>query len=68
MERLKAVLDSKIQNENKHTELIKQLNTAVSGYQTETNKLKTEAEDLHERQKRAESAVDNSYKFVLVEA
>ena len=56
------MLDSKIQNEVKHSELIKQLNTAVSNYQSQTNKLKTEAEDALERQKRAESAVDNSYK------
>ena len=64
IERLKAVLDSKIQNEEKHTELIKQLNTAVTSYQSEISKLKSDAEDALERQKRAESAVDNSYKLV----
>ncbi|XP_067938115.1 TATA element modulatory factor-like isoform X2 [Watersipora subatra] len=64
LERLKGVLDSKIQNEVKHTELIKQLNSAVSNYQAETSKLKTEAEEALEKQRRAESAVDNSYKEI----
>lgn len=62
LERLKAVLDSKIENENKHSELIKQLNNAVSTYQADNQKLKADCEDALEKQQRAESAVDNSYK------
>ena len=62
LERLKAVLDSKIQVENKHSDMIKQLNQAVSSYQSEISKLKTDADEATEKMKRAESAVDNSYK------
>lgn len=60
------MLDSKIQNENKHTELIKQLNQAVTNYQSEISKHKAEADDAVEKMKRAESAVDNSYKYVII--
>lgn len=59
---LKTVLDSKIANEKEHTDMIKQLNTAVSNYQSEMNKLKSDTEDATEKMKRAESVLDNSYK------
>lgn len=63
IERLKGVLDSKISNEKEHTDLIKQLNVAVQNYQSESSKLKLEAEEATDKMKRAESAVDNSYKY-----
>ena len=61
--RLKGVLDSKIDNESRHTEMIKNLDSAVLKYQTEISKLKSDLEDSLERTRRAESAVDNSYKW-----
>lgn len=64
IERLQAVLDSKIDNEKQHSDTIKQLNSAAKKYQDENARMKTEADDHQEKLRSMQSALDSSYKEI----
>ncbi|XP_059172684.1 TATA element modulatory factor-like isoform X2 [Physella acuta] len=64
LERLTSVLDTKEDMEKKQAEAINQLNSAVQRQDKEVIKLKSDLEDLQEKNRGLQAALDNSYKEI----
>ncbi|GAA6092655.1 TATA element modulatory factor isoform X3 [Tachysurus ichikawai] len=62
LNQLKQVLDAKEELEKQHRESIKQLNSAVELQEKEMSRLQTENEELHEKNRSLQAALDGSYK------
>ncbi|XP_027011595.1 TATA element modulatory factor isoform X2 [Tachysurus fulvidraco] len=62
LSQLKQVLDAKEELEKQHRESIRQLNSAVELQEKEMSRLQTENEELHEKNRSLQAALDASYK------
>ncbi|KGL75991.1 TATA element modulatory factor, partial [Tinamus guttatus] len=62
LQHLKQVLDGKEDLEKQHRDSIKQLNSVVERQEKDLNKLQAEVEDLEERNRSVQAALDSAYK------
>ncbi|NWS54392.1 TMF1 factor, partial [Chunga burmeisteri] len=62
LQHLKQVLDGKEDLEKQHRDSIKQLNTVVERQEKDLAKLQAEVEDLEERNRSVQAALDSAYK------
>lgn len=56
------VLDGKEELEKQHRESIKKLNSAVERQEKDTSRLQTDNEEVHEKNRSLQAALDASYK------
>uniref|UniRef100_A0A8C6X636 TATA element modulatory factor 1 n=1 Tax=Naja naja TaxID=35670 RepID=A0A8C6X636_NAJNA len=62
LQHLKQILDGKEEIEKQHRENIKQLNSVVEGQMKDLTRLQVDLEDLEEKNRSAQAALDNAYK------
>lgn len=59
---MEQVLDAKEELEKQHRESIKKLNSAVERQEKDLSRLQTENEEVHEKNRSLQAALDGSYK------